>query len=60
MWLLVLLNVMYNPQGEWEPVVEGFYEYETMQECFVAHDHISQTIDVGDGKQAICIYKILP
>jgi len=59
MWLLVLISLMANNQGEIEPVIEGFYEYKSLSDCFWARETFATQLQKGDGKQAICIYKDL-
>jgi len=50
---------MANNQGEIEPVIEGFYEYKSLSDCFWARETFATQLQKGDGKQAICIYKDL-
>lgn len=61
MWTLVLISIMLNgSSGKMEPVIDGWYEFDTMYECFyarqslgVATTGIPGTFPVG--KNAICI-----
>lgn len=58
MWYLIFMSVMFNPiSGYNEPVIEGWYEYETLNECFWAREKVATVLQKGDGKQAICIWK---
>lgn len=64
MWTLVLINMMFNAQSqEVEPVIEAWYEYETMIDCFMGREALLLEL-VGPasehypaGTQAVCIEK---
>lgn len=64
MWTLVLINMMFNAQSQdIEPVIEAWYEYETMNECFIGREALRTEL-VGfsvehfpAGTQAVCIQK---
>jgi len=61
MWTLVFINMILNANsGYKEPVVEAWYEYESMRECFLARDQL--LIELGSfsgyfpiNTQAVCI-----
>lgn len=62
MWVLVLVNMMYNfDAGYQEPVIEAWYDgYTSMDKCFMARDQL--LLDLGvttgyypKGTQAICL-----
>ena len=61
MWVLVFINLMFNAEAGYdEPVIEAFYEYETMEECFIARELLFLDLGVTDGypptgTQAVCI-----
>jgi len=65
MWTLVLINMMFNAQSqEIEPVIEAWYEFETMNECFIGREALRTEL-VGPsadhfpaGTQAVCIQKV--
>lgn len=64
MWTLVLINMMFNATSqEVEPVIEAWYEYETMIDCFMGREALLLEL-VGPsaehfpaGTQAVCIEK---
>lgn len=62
MWTLVFLNLMLNSDsGYKEPVIEAWYEYSTMEQCFKARELLLLELGVLDGHypagtQAVCIY----
>jgi len=52
MWFLVLITILSN-----EPVVEEFYQYETMEECFSDREYMMDSDGYPhNGQQAVCIY----
>jgi hypothetical protein len=61
MWVLVFINLMLNSDsGYKEPVIESWYEYNTMEECFIARDTL--LLNLGSingysptGTQVVCI-----
>lgn len=61
MWVLVFINIMVNASSGYnEPVIEGWYEYETMEECFYARELLFLDLGATDGNpptgtQAVCI-----
>jgi hypothetical protein len=62
MWTLVFINLMLNAQsGHIEPVIEAWYDYTTMEECFFAREVLLTEIAGIDaiyyplGTQAVCI-----
>lgn len=44
-------------EGYNEPVIEGWFMYETLTACFEARETVAEVLQKGDGKQAICILK---
>ena len=58
MWYLVFINIMLSSnEGYNEPVIEGWFMYETLTACFEARETVAEVLQKGDGKQAICILK---
>ena len=61
MWVLVFINIMVNASSGYnEPVIEGWYEYKTMEECFYAREALADEVGKGNGyfkpgQQALCI-----
>ena len=61
MWVLVFINLMINADsGYKEPVVEGWYEFKTMEQCFHGREKLLLDLGILDGfypdnTQAVCI-----
>ena len=61
MWTLVFINLMFNPvQDTKEPIIEAWYEFDTMEQCFVGREILLDDLDVNtgyfpEGTQAVCI-----
>lgn len=59
--MLVFVNVMYNAtSGYDEPIIEGYWKYETMYECFQARESLSVNLGMEPGyypigTQGVCI-----
>jgi len=62
MWVLVFINLMLNnDSGYKEPVIEAWYEFETMDECFQARELLIDQLGGSNGwppkgTQAVCIH----
>ena len=62
-WTLVFINLLFN--GEYhEPIVEGYWTYDTMIECFEARSNLGFEFSgvMGSfpkGTQAICIPRVV-
>jgi hypothetical protein len=60
-WVLVFVNIMYNAEVEYkEPVIEAWYEFDTMEDCFVARDDLLVAMGSYNGippvnTQLVCI-----
>lgn len=62
MWVLVFINFMFNADsGHQEPVIEAWYEYESMYQCFAAREQLA--VELGStngyyprGTMATCVY----
>ena len=60
-WVLVFVNLIYNTELEYkEPVIEAWYEFETMEECFIARDDLLTAMASYNGippvnTQLVCI-----
>ena len=62
-WTLVFINLMFNGQTH-EPTVEGYWNYETMIECFEARSTLGFEFSgvfgsFPKGSQAVCIPRIV-
>lgn len=63
MWVLVFINLMFNPDyGDDEPVIEAWYEFETMEDCFIGRQILINSLGglngyPPSGTQAVCIQK---
>ena len=63
MWVLVFINIMMNSVSQdMEPVIEAWYEYPNMNECFIARDRLIEAIGGNNGyppigTQMVCIYR---
>jgi len=61
MWFLVFINIMFNAQAGYdEPYIEAYYEFDTMEECFIGRDILLNELGTGTeyfppGTQAVCI-----
>jgi hypothetical protein len=61
MWTLVFINLMFNPvQDANEPVIEAWYEFDTMEQCFIGREVLLDELGTGTdyfpkGTQAVCI-----
>lgn len=62
MWILVFINVMLTmPSGYDEPYIEAWWEFDSMEECFLARELIiTQSLESLDGippkgTQLVCI-----
>jgi len=58
--MLVFINVMMSIDSTYQPVVEGWWEYETMSECFEARERLKHELGIPGQHfpiktQAICI-----
>jgi len=64
-WTLVFINIMFNVTADYdEPVVEGFWTYNTMIECFHARSQLGQSLSghpgyFPEGTQAVCIKSVV-
>lgn len=60
-WVLVFINVIYNANAGYnEPMIESWYEYDTMEECFVGREMLLLDLGSIDGyppinTQAVCV-----
>lgn len=63
MWYLVIITVMFSSSsGDYEPIIRGWYQYETIEECVTARAILgkSQSGHIGlftKGNNAVCVYK---
>lgn len=66
MWTLVFINLMFNAQSQQvEPVIDAWYEYESMIDCFLDREVLIQNYNkqtghwsdyyLPAGVQAVCI-----
>ena len=47
MWTLVFINLMFNPvQDTKEPIIEAWYEFDTMEQCFVGREILLDDLGV--------------
>lgn len=65
MWTLVFINLMFNAQSGYnEPVIEAWYDYASMNECFSAREVLLIEIagptatHYPTGTQAVCIQNL--
>ena len=60
-WVLVFINVIYNANAGYnEPMIESWYEYDTMEECFLAREALLLDLGIDTGyypinTQAVCV-----
>lgn len=60
-WILVFVNIIYNADVEYkEPMIDGYWTYETMTECFHARDQFLLDMEIYNGMppvntQLVCI-----
>lgn len=61
MWTLVLISLMANTHNsDLEPVIEGWYKFNTIEECFISREKIIYDLGSRNGfppinKQMVCI-----
>ena len=64
-WTLVLINIMLSSSsGHHEPLVEGYWTFDTMIECFEARSILGLQISgehgtFPKGSQAVCIPRLV-
>lgn len=60
-WVLVFVSIVYNAEVEYkEPMIEGYWSYKTMVECFHARDEFLLDMGIYNGippvnTQLVCI-----
>lgn len=61
MWMLVFINVMLTlPSGYDEPHIESWWEFQTMEDCFLGREQLLVMMGAFDGHppkgtQLVCI-----
>lgn len=61
MWMLVFINIVFTlPSGYDEAFIEATWDFQTMEECFIARDLVLAELEVYDGFppkgiQLVCI-----
>jgi len=61
MWVLVFINIMFNAEAGYdEPFIEAYYEFDTMEQCFIGREILLNKLGTGTeyfplGTQAVCI-----
>lgn len=58
MWVLVIITLMVHPESlDVRPVVDEFYYYDSMHDCFDDREYMMDTDGFPrQNQQAVCIY----